>query len=275
KNVQTASERLNQTETSYNTALNKFKAGLIAEVEALQLEVDLAVSRNELLNAERNFQEAKDDFKLLIGLSLRDSIDVAAELEYKPVSVDPQKAVNLALTNRPEILNSEADIQLRELNIDEVDSRGNISARLTANFGINKYDEQFRELFRDFSEDRSVILTLNIPVLDWGRNNREVESAQADLQLSILNYENQKLQIEKEIIEIVNKIESAKARVEVLSKSVEVAEKSYNISLQRFQSGNITSFDLSQMQIRLTDAKTNSLNALIDYKLALADLARR
>ena len=70
-------------------------------------------------------------------------------------------------------------------------------------------------------------------------------------------------------------MESAKARVEVLSKSVEVAQKSCDISLARFQAGTITSFDLSQMQLRLTDAKTTSLNALIDYKLALADLARR
>ena len=74
---------------------------------------------------------------------------------------------------------------------------------------------------------------------------------------------------------MINKLESAKARVEVLSKSVELAQKSYNISLARFEAGTITSFDLSQMQIRLTDAKIQSLNALIDYKLALTDLNRK
>jgi outer membrane protein TolC len=63
--------------------------------------------------------------------------------------------------------------------------------------------------------------------------------------------------------------------VEVLSKSVELAEKSYNISKSRFDAGTITSFDLSQMQLRLTDARTNSLYALIDYKLAVADLTRK
>jgi outer membrane protein TolC len=56
---------------------------------------------------------------------------------------------------------------------------------------------------------------------------------------------------------------------------VEVARKSYEISTARFEAGNITSFDLSQTQLRLTDAQTNSLNALIDYKLAIADLKRK
>ncbi|OIP58764.1 MAG: hypothetical protein AUK34_08670 [Ignavibacteria bacterium CG2_30_36_16] len=275
KNVEIVKEEVNQVQTSYNTAQNKFKAGLVAEVEALQLEIDLAESKNKLLNAERTFEELKDNFKLLIGLDLSEQFDVAALLEYSPVTINLDEAVEHALNKRTELLNTAADINLNSLTVDEVDSRGNISALITANYGINKNDNVFREVFRDFSEDRSVALTLQVPVLDWGRNSREVESAEANLNLTRLNYINQKQQIEKEIIAVVNKIESAKARVEVLSKSVELAKKSYEISLARFEAGTITSFDLSQMQLRLTNAKTNSLNALIDYKLALADLSRK
>lgn len=273
--VEIAIEKVNQTETSYQTAMNKYKAGLIAEVEALQLEIDLASSRNELLNKERTFLEAKDDFKLLIGLQLSEEIDVSAVLDYQPINVNRDEAINHALANRSEIKNSEADIELRNLSIDEVDSRGNISGQLTANYGLNKNDDKFKDIFYDFSKDKGVVFTLSVPVLDWGRNNREVESAQAELDLTKLTYINQKQLIEKEIIAVVNKIESAKARVEVLSKSVELAEKSYNISKSRFDAGTITSFDLSQMQLRLTDARTNSLLALIDYKLAVADLTRK
>jgi outer membrane protein len=275
KNVEIAAEKVDQTEVSYNTAMNKFKAGLIAEVEALQLEVDLASGRNELLNAERMFSESKDDFKLLIGLPLEESIDVAAELDYKEIKVDLELATTQALENRTELKNTEADIELSRLTVDEVDSRGNISALLTANYGINRNNEVFRDLWHEFAQDRSIALTLQVPVLDWGRNNREVESAEANLNQNVLAYENQKLQIRKEIIQIANKIESAKARVEVLSKSVELAQKSFDITLSRFQAGTITSFDLSQMQLRLTDAKISSLNALIDYNLAVADLNRR
>jgi outer membrane protein TolC len=275
KSMEISGEKVNQVELSYNTAMNKFKAGLIAEVEALQLEVDLASAKNELLAAERNFSESKDDFKLLIGLPLEEDIDVSAQLEYKPITVNIEAAVNTALEKRTELKNSEADIELSKLTVDEVDSRGNINALLTANYGINRNNEVFKDLFHEFAQDRSVTFTLRLPVLDWGRNNREVESAEANLNLDILSYENQKQQIKKEVTAIANKIESAKARVEVLSKTVNLAQKSFDITLARFQAGTITSFDLSQMQIRLTDAKINSLNALIDYNLAVADLARK
>jgi outer membrane protein TolC len=275
KSVEITKEKVNQTKLSYETAQNKFKAGLVAEVEALQLEIDLSSSRNELLYAETRYEEAKDNFKLLIGLPLKAEFEIIASVEYKPIEVDIDIAIDFALKNRPELKNSEADVELNELTVNEVDSKGNINAVLSANYGINKNDNKLKDVFSAFAEDRSVTFTLSIPVWDWGKNNREVESAEANLKLSRLSSENLKEQVKKEIISVINKLKSSKARVEVLSKSVELAQKSYDISLARFQSGTITSFDLSQMQLRLTDAKTNSLNALIDYKLALADLTRK
>lgn len=275
KNLEIARDRAAQTEASYQTALNKFKAGLIAEVEALQLEVELASNRNELLNSERRFAEAKDNFKLLIGLESNEQIDITAQVEYDPVDVDEELAVEYALKNRPELFNSEADIKLNEMNVDEVDARRSIKAELNVNYGINKADTLFNQVFTNFLDNRSVVLTISVPVWDWGRNSREVQSAEVNLRLSKLTYENQKKSIINEIKQLVSRIRSAQARVDVLSKSVEVAQKSYNISMERFRAGNITSFDLSQMQLRLTDARTNSLEALIDYKLALADLNRR
>ncbi|MGE5458521.1 MAG: TolC family protein, partial [Methanococcaceae archaeon] len=275
KSLEIAHEKVKQTELSYETAGNKFKAGLIAEVEALQLEVDLSASKDEELNALRRFNESKNDFKLLIGLDLNENIDVTAQLEYSPIEVDKESAIEYALKNRPEIFSSETDIELNEMNVDETSAKKNIKAVLNVNYGINKVDTSFSNVFNNFLQNRSVVLTFSLPIWDWGKNNREVESAEANLRLSKLNLDYQRLSIINEITRLVSRLESARERVTVLSKSVELAEKSYNISLERFKAGNITSFDLSQMQLRLTDAKTNSLNALIDYKLALADLNRR
>ncbi len=275
KNVEISEEKVKQSQVSYTTAMNKYKAGLIAEVEAMQLEVDLASSKNDLLSAQQYYNETKNDFKILIGLTLDEVIDISASLEYKPVEIDENNAVDLALKNNTDLYNMDADIELSNMNIDEVDSKGNVSGLLSANFGVNKVDRKFEEIFHDFSEDRSVVFTLSVPVFDWGKNRREVEAAEAQYKQVTLSYENQKEVVKNNIIALVNKIRSAKARVEVLSKSVELAQKSYDITLKRFETGTITSFDLSQMQLRLTDAKTSSLNALIDYKISLADLARK
>lgn len=275
KSVEITEEKVKQTEDSYITAMNKFKAGLIAEVEALQLEVDFAASKNELLNVKQLYDEAKNDFKLLIGLDINEELDVTAQLEYSPVVLNIDEAIKSALSNRPEVLNSEADLELGKLTIDEVDSRRSIKATLNANYGLNKNDNTFDKIFNNFADSRSVTMTVYVPILDWGKNSFAVESAYADYKLTELTQQNLKRQIEKEVTSAINRLNSSKARVEILKKGVEIAEKSYSISLERFKSGHITSFNLSQMQLKLTDSKMSNLSAIIDYKLALADLERK
>lgn len=275
KQLEIAAENVNQSSVSYTTAENKFKAGLIAEVEKLQLEVDLASAKNDMLSAENSYSELKDNFKLLIGLPLDEDIEPEGEITYTEILVDEELAVNSALKNRSEIRNSQLDIELSRLSVEETEARGRISGLLVANYGINKNDEKFNAIFRNPAEDRGVTFTLSIPVWDWNQNNLQSEAAQANLELSRLTASNQEQSVRKEITTVLSKIKAAKARVEVLSRSVEVAQKGFDISMERFKSGNITSFDLSQQQLRLTNAKLNSLRALIDYKLTLADLNRK
>ena len=53
---------------------NKYAAGLIREVDALQMEVDLAEAQNNYDIANLNEVSAKNSFKELLGLNLNDSI---------------------------------------------------------------------------------------------------------------------------------------------------------------------------------------------------------
>jgi outer membrane protein TolC len=275
KSVEITEEKVKQTEESYATAVSKLHAGMIAEVEALQLEVDFAASKNELLNARQLYEESKNEFKLLIGLDLNENIDITAQLEYAPVDLTIDDEIASALNNSPGLLNAQSDLELNKLTIREVDSRKTLKAELDANYGINKDDNILANIFNNFADARSVTFTVSVPILDWGKNSLEVESATANYKLSELSLTNLKKQIVKEVRSTINRINSAKARVEILMKSVEVAEKSYSISAERFKSGAITSFDLSQMQLKLTDTKLNNLSAIIDYKIALADLERK
>jgi len=275
ENVSISEEKVKQSEESFETAQNKFKAGLIAEVEALQLEVDLASGRNELLNLKRSFDEALNNFKILIGLELENDIDILSNLSYQSIEIDESIAIESAIQNRSDLLNRQNDIYLSELNVEEVNTRKQIKLELNARYGLSNNDKEFSTLFDELLDDVNVALTLSIPVWDWGQNSREVEAAKANLMNEILNYDNLKKTIRNEVSEVLNRINSAKARVEVLSKSVEIAEKSYLISLERFKSGTISSFDLAQMQLRLTESKNNSISALIDYNLAIADLERK
>jgi outer membrane protein len=275
RSMEITEEKVSQVEKSYDTALNKFKAGLIAEVEAMELEVDLAQSQNELFNAKKNYEELKDDFRLLIGLGLDDPLDVTASLAFVPVEINLEEAVKNVLEARSDYQNAKADMTLDELSINETRSRNAIQASINANYGINRNDDRFAGIFHNFLGSRSVTMNLSIPVFDWGRSKVIVEQARANLKLKGLQLGKMEQSIVKEVKSAVSNIQSAEARIKILGKSADVAEKSFNIKLERFANGAITSFELSQAQIKLTDMKLSVMNALIDYELARADLERK
>ena len=275
ENVIISEEKVKQNKESFKTAENKHKAGLIAEVEAMQLEVDLASSRNGLLNSKRSFEEEVNNFKILLGLELEKEVNIISNLLYNPIIIDESVAVESALKNRADLLNQESGIYLSGLNVEEVDSRRQVKLELNARYGISNNSTEVVSLYNELLDDVSVALTLFVPVWDWGQNSREVEASKANLMIEKLTYNNLKERIHNDVVSTINRINSAKARVEVLSRSVEIAEKSYNISVERFKSGTISSFDLAQIQLRLTEAKNNSIGALIDYNLAIADLERK
>ena len=275
KQVEIKTIEVKQKELSYETSMNKFKAGMIAEVEVLKLEVELAQSKNSLLDFLNNFEEQKNNFKHLIGMDLVENIDITAELDFINVDIDQNEMLKLALKNRPDLLKAETQIENDELSIDEVSARRRINLELNASYGLNKNDEIFDNLFKDLFETRKVSLDLKVPVWDWGSHSKRVQAEKIKLNQSQDRLSNLKKTIEKEIRLSVNRINSAKSRVEVLTKSVAVAEKSYEISIERFNVGKINSFELSQIQLNLTQTKLESLDAIIQYKLAIADLERK
>ncbi len=264
-----------QREDSYNTAVNKFKAGVIPEVEMLKLEVELASSRNDLLNRMADLDAARNSFKVLIGLPIDEEITVAVDTTAPAISIDSAKAIREALANRVELKNADIDRQLREIDVTNTRAQRSFKANLIANYGLSRNDERVQDVFHDFNKTRSVVLTVSLPIWDWGRNRTATEAAEANLRNAEITYANQEKQIVQEVLDLLNRIRLAQSRLEVTRKGEELAEKSYAISVERFKAGSIKSDELVQEQRRLTDAKINSLNALFDLKIALSDLTRK
>jgi outer membrane protein len=268
-------EQVAQNEESYTTAKGKYEAGLIPEVDVLQSDVDLASSRNDYLSTEREHKRAKNSFRLLLGIPTEEDLSVAGEVLYAPVIIDSAVAVESALRNRTEVLSAQRRILLAEGSIGTAKSRNDFRLDVTARYGLDRNDTLFQNVFHDFNRSRSASLTLSVPLFDWGSNGLGVEAAEVQYKNAILAAEYTLQEVRQDVIDLLNRIEVAGSRIRVLEKSVAVAQKGYDISLQRFRNGAITRNDLTLAQQRLTLAKTNSLNALIDYKIGLADLRRR
>lgn len=269
-------DRVRQEEVSYATATRKYKAGLIAEVEALQFEVDLAAAKNDLLSARNAYISRANAFKILLGVPIADSVHcLVTDTTIAQVLIDTEEAIARAKRTRVELQRAKNNIERSELSLEQTEANRSIRGDLFLSYGVNKYDVEFQGLYNDLRDTRRAVLTVSVPIFDWGKHAKDIEAAEARLRNARLSAENLELTIEQEIIDLVHSVESSARRAEVLLKSRLIADIANDISTKRYEVGTIGSTELAQARSRLLQAKLTALEAILDYYLALADLARR
>ncbi len=278
---------MNKQQEAYDIAQSKFKAGLIREVEALQMEVDLSEAANNYDIARVDYFAQIALFKEKLGINLTDSVVIKSDLSYTPVNVDVEKAVALALANRLELKENEIQIELSQMEIRKrkADRRINGNILLNYNFiGVDKsnlnmpFETAINSTWQNLTSRRGsfgVGLTVNVPIVDWGENRAKVHSAEATLKQTQIRQEASKISIERDIRTTVNMLQSNLKRLQLLEKNVTVAEKSFEISRQRYANGDIDSQAMALERERLNNAYLSRLESFINYKLLLSDVMRK
>ncbi|GHU62112.1 membrane protein [Bacteroidia bacterium] len=275
-----------QTE-AFDISQKKYEAGLIREVDALQMEVDLADAQSTYDMALLSQNSAINSFKELLGIDLHDEITLSSELDYKIVVVEPEKAVSMALANRTELREQDIQIENQKINLKRQKAygmiRGNINAYVekvgvadpNSSYGFgNSINNSFNNVVdRPFSY--GVGFTVSVPVFDWGENRSLVRAAEVRLKQADIDKVQIQRDIETEVRNLAIGVNSDLKRLQLLEKNLQVAEKSFEITLHRFSDGDIDSQSLALERNRLNNAYRSHLSAYIKYQLALADLMRR
>ena len=275
-----------QTEAN-EIAQNKYASGLIREVDALQMEVDLAEAQNSYEMALINQESAINSFKELLGIELTDSVILKDELKYNVITVDADKAVEYALNNRIELRERDIAIEQQQMAIRQRKAEGMVRGYFdayvqktgTSMDDMNTtYGNTIRTSANDFIDrpiNYGVGLTVSVPLLDWGENKARVRAAEARQRQNYLAKEELERSIETEIRNAVAQLNNNLKRLQLLEKNVVIAEKSFAITLQRFTDGDIDSQTLALERNRLNSAYRNHLSAYIAYQLSLADIMRK
>jgi outer membrane protein TolC len=61
-------------------------------------------------------------------------------------------------------------------------------------------------------------------------------------------------------------------QIELARENVESAQLTYDINLERYRNGDLTSMDLNLIQNQLSQRKIDLVNSMISYKFSLLDL---
>lgn len=270
--LQVAREDLLNRQQSSQIIRNKVEAGLAAQEELLQAELDLTSSESQVKNDEVVLANALDEFKQLLGLEITDPINVVAEISQEPVEVDLDKALGHGLQSRLELRQRDINLAISQANVVRAEATNEFKGNVALTYGVVGADEQLNQLYTVPTKNQSLILSLEIPVWDWGEQKSRTKAAEASVKQQNLSTREERKTIEIGIRRAYRNLQNQILQIELARQNVRSAQLTYDINLERYENGDLTSMDLNLFQNQLSQKKIGLVNAMISYKIYLLDL---
>lgn len=271
-NLNIAKEELANTQKSHDIIKNKVDAGLAAKEEQYQAELNLSTAKSSVQNSEVNFENAKDQLKLYLGMDLYQDIMILADISANPVPVDLDLAIENGLNSRMEIRQREIDVENSQFDLIETKSLNEFMGELNLRVGITGDNEKLGKIFDQPTRSPSVGLTFNIPIFDWGEKKARIAASEAAIKSQELNLSQEKKQIVVDIRGVYRNLQNQLTQIDIARQNERNAQLTYEINLERYENGDLTGMDLNLYQTQLSQNKISYSQALINYKIELLNL---
>lgn len=279
------------------------EVGRLAEIEILNAQAAVAAREADILQAEALIRRYEDRLKNILNMSAvseteRIKIETLDKPEYVEKDIALEKAVDEALSERPDIKIKKKTIETNHLNLDV--ARNQLLPGLDLSFsywspGLSgdrlKYlndnpltgvvvgkveggaEEALSDAFHFLYNNWSVGLTLSIPINSiFSRADFTV--AKMELEKSLVELEDLKKQAVIEVRDAVRSVRTNARRYEAYKISRELAAKRLRAEEKKLDVGLTTNYFVLEYQEALAEAQTQELKALIDYNLAWAQLEK-
>lgn len=270
--LEIAQDEFDNQQISYEITSNKVEADLLAEEELYQAELNLATSRSTLQNSQVTLDNAADDFKLLLGMSMDENVIVEVDVNFVTREVDLNQAIQHGLDQRMELRQRAIDIERSEFELVRTNALNEFKGSVTLSMGIFGDDPNFANIYESPTNNPRVAVTFSIPLWDWGEKRARLAASTANLDMTKVDLQQQQNDIVINIRKTYRSLQNLETQIEIAEQNVKNAELTYEINLERYQNGDLTSMDLNLFQNQLSEKKSSLATSLINYKIELLNL---
>ena len=242
----------------------RFDAGAAARLEVLRAQTILSDAEQRRATASATLAQSRASLNTIIGRAPEAPIRVQQiqSLQLNLPLIDGAISSPIlrqtAETTRPILDASRSQVRVSEANIEVA------RAQRKPNLGLDlgaflRNPVSFAGRFA-----LSIGLGLSQNLFDSGRSRSQISEAQALLDQSRSNLGSQQLFVANQIEQSLLSLDSAQARATSASSSVEEAQEALRAAQLGFSAGVRTSLDVSDAQVQLLTAQTNTVNARYD-----------
>lgn len=261
-------ETIGSVEENLRVAKARYDAGSAIQTDVLNLEVQLADARENLIRAKNRQRLAVAALNTAIGEDLARPGDLTGAAEDDPLPAPPEQVDFGRLESRPELQSARARLEAAELNLRK--SGRDRAPRLMA-FGSVDWDS---DDFGDFEQSYLAGVMAEWDVFTGFRKDAAAAEARAAEAEARSGWESLHNRLVLDLRNAHYNALEAWERLDVSRRSVASAEEALRITRQRYEQGAADITELLTAQVGLTSTRTRSVAAHYEYRIALANLDR-
>ncbi|NMC32253.1 MAG: TolC family protein [Veillonellaceae bacterium] len=258
--VKLAQESVTRLERYLQDVKLQFDVGVVAKVDVLRSEVELAKAKQTLIEAQNAYDITMANLNNVMGLPLTTELKVKGDLSYSKFEADLAACVDLALRQRPEIFQyTDAAKSAQEgIAVAKAGYLPSISATYTNGWNNTNFPG-------GTNYNWTVYLTTSWTFLDSGLTAGNVKKAVETYHKTQEQLRQTVDSVQLDVRSTYLSLKSAEQSIQTSSAAVGLAEEDYGIKVIRYQAGVGTNLDVLDAQVALTTAKNNYLKAMYDY----------
>jgi outer membrane protein TolC len=270
--LQISKDEYENQRISYEITKNKVDADLLAQEELYQAELNLATSKSTMETNQVLLDNAADDFKLLLGMDLTEQVAVEVNIDFITRKVDLNQALQFGLDNRMELRQRSIDIERSQFELIRTKALNEFKGSVSLSLAVFGDNERAPMVYESPAVNPRVAISFSIPIFDWGENRARMDATNTSLEIRKVDLDVEKNNIIISIRKIYRNLQNLENQITIAQQNVKNATLTYDLNLERYKNGDLTSIDLNRFQSQLSEKKSALADALINYKIELLNL---
>ena len=261
-------EKVKNLEEHLKHSQGLYEVGQSPYIDVTKAQSDLASAKVSLMKAENDILVSQEALKVAMGTDISSPFNIAlsTQLLLPQPAQDFDTLINIALEDRPDYKKMLHDVRGSELSVKNAARTSSPTINGSAGSSISK-----REGSRA-SNEYTVGISINIPVIDGGAEKAAIDSAKAQLEEVNADLEALRQQVTHDVRSAALTLINATDRVKSSQVSVEYSEENLTLARGRYEVGVGTPLELSDAVSSLASSRYTYYQALYDAQTARADL---
>src|SRR5882724_522560 len=257
------------------------QVGTMAPLELVQSEAQIATQEEAIITAHAAVENAADALRQLVNLPTANlwdkDIKPVTDAQTEHIAVNLPEAVKTALERRPELHSQQLQVDIARVNALFFHGQKKPQLDLAVQYGWNAAGKDVNAALNQISGTDfpgwQAQLKLTVPIQNRAARAQsviaDIDVAKSQVQLDALT-----TQIYTEVRTASRGVDTAAKQIDASRASRQFQDKNLDAEKKKYENGMSTSFEITRIQNDLTQARSNEVTAIVQYRQALTEYYR-